>query len=419
MHCAGKTAFHKKIFKSMKVSIINSTLIFSLLGIATSVFGCLREDDGTAAERDLPTISIANQSVPEGDIDQTIQIEVLLSGENRANAVVKFAAVNSGAEALTDFEVLTASPLIFAPGEVKKIIEVKIKGDEVIETKEAFQLKFYNPLNVKLANDVAYISIEDDDDNASGLAIPSGGFVSPNNYQGYNLVWADEFDDATLNLNSWSYELGAGGWGNNELQHYREDNTAIVDGHLVITAKKQNFGSSNYTSSRLVTKGKKIFKFGRIDIRAALPKGQGLWPALWMLGSNIDAVSWPACGEIDIMELTGNLPNRVLGTAHFGANTSQHQQYGNAKYLSGTDNFHDKFHVFSINWEVDKIEFYVDNELFHSLTPANMNGATYPFNKPFFFIFNVAVGGNLPGPPDATTAFPQRMIVDYVRVFQK
>ncbi|MBL7829236.1 MAG: glycoside hydrolase family 16 protein, partial [Saprospiraceae bacterium] len=159
-------------------------------------------------------------------------------------------------------------------------------------------------------------------------------------------------------------------------------------------------------------------KFGRVDIRAALPKGQGIWPALWMLGTNIDAVSWPACGEIDIMELTGNLPNRVLSTVHFGANVSQHQYVSQSKYLSGNDNFQDEFHVFSIIWVADKIEFLIDNEVYHTITPASLNGAPYPFNKPFFFIFNIAVGGNLPGSPDNTTPFPQSMIVDYIRVFQ-
>ncbi len=188
---------------------------------------------------------------------------------------------------------------------------------------------------------------------------------------------------------------------------------------LVITAKDQKFGSREYTSSRLITKGKKQFKFGRIDIRAALPEGQGLWPALWMLGSNIDAVSWPACGEIDIMELSGDLPNRVVGTVHYGPNSSSAQYNSMSKYLDGDNNFQDEFHVFSINWENNLIQFFVDDVLYHTITPASLNGEAYPFNKNFFFIFNVAVGGNFPGNPDGSTPFPQHMIVDYVRVFQK
>lgn len=404
----------------MKILNFYKTLAFSFLATGTVFWGCIKEDDGTAADRDLPTITVADMTVSEGDVDDTLSLQLTLSGTHQTNAVVKFAGVAGTAISPDDFEVLTGGgQLIFAPGETQKNIQFRIVGDGAKELKETFQIKFYNPLNVNLPVDVANIFINDDDDNAAGLVIPTGGFVSPTSYPGYNLAWADEFDGTALDPAFWTFEGGGGGWGNNELQFYREDNTSMVNGNLVITAKKQNFGSNEYTSSRIVTKGKKAFKFGRIDIRAALPKGQGLWPALWMLGSNIDAVSWPACGEIDIMELTGNLPNRVLSTVHFGANTSQHQYVSQAKYLSGSANFQDEFHVFSIDWEADKIQFLVDNELYHTITPASLNGAAYPFNKPFFFIFNVAVGGNLPGSPDNSTQWPQSMIVDYVRVFQK
>lgn len=403
---------------------INKSLAFTLLLTTVCFSACIKEDDGTPAPLNLPAITFDDVTVQEGDTDAVLQLEVTLSGENKTNAIVTFSAISGSAESGIDFEVLTTERLIFAPGETQKIIEINITGDEIREAKEAFQVKFYNPLNVKLTRDLATVTIEDDDNNTAGIDIPSTGYTSPDAYPGYNLVWADEFDAATLNTANWTYEMGDGcpgncGWGNNELQYYREDNASIVNGNLVITAKKQNFGTRNYTSSRLVTKGKKQFKYGRIDIRAALPEGQGLWPALWMLGSNIDAVSWPACGEIDIMELTGNLPNRVVGTVHYGADASQHQFKSMSKYLTGTDNFQDEFHVFSINWEADLIEFLVDDVVFHTITPASLNGAPYPFNKNFFFVFNVAVGGNFPGNPDNTTAFPQHMIVDYVRVFQK
>lgn len=404
----------------MKTRILYNALIISFFATAAVFCGCIKDDDGSPAERDLPTISVADLTVAEDDSDRTVSLEISLSGTHQTNAVVKFAGLAGTAATPSDFEVLTSGQLVFAPGETKKTIDIKITGDEAKEPKESFQIKFYNPLNAELATDVATIVIEDDDDNTSGLVIPAGGYTSPTSYAGMNLVWADEFDGTAVNPDNWTFETGTGanGWGNNELQYYREDNTSILNGHLVITAKKQKFASSDYTSSRLVTKGKKAFKFGRIDIRAALPEGKGLWPALWMLGSNIDAVGWPACGEIDIMELTGDLPNRTLSTVHFGANVSQHQYISQSKYLSGNANFQDEFHVFSINWVADKIEFLVDDEVFHTITPANLNGAPYPFNKPFFFVFNVAVGGNLPGSPDDSTPFPQSMIVDYVRVFQ-
>ena len=396
----------------------------TILAMAITLPSCIDEDDGSPAPLDLPLVSVGDISIAEGDIDDTLHLAVNLSGVNTTNVVLSFAAVPGSAVSPLDYEVLTTGRIVFAPDETSKTIDIKIKGDEIKEINETFEIKFYNPVNAKIEQDIARISIEDDDDNTAGLTIPSSGYTSPDSYPGYNLVWSDEFDGATLNTSNWTFEMGDGcpnncGWGNNELQYYREDNVSMVNGHLVITAKKQRFGGREYTSSRLITKGKRQFKFGRIDIRAALPEGQGLWPALWMLGSNIDAVGWPSCGEIDIMELTGNLPNRVVGTVHYGASVSQHQYISAPKYLSGNDNFQDEFHVFSINWENNKIEFLVDDEIYHTITPASLNGASYPFNKNFFFIFNVAVGGNFPGNPDGTTPFPQSMIVDYIRVFQQ
>ncbi len=401
----------------------SKSLFFFLFFAVMSFFACYEDKDGTPAELDLPVITINDVTVEEDDQDKVLQLEVKLTGNNTTNAIVAFSAIAGTAESTFDFEILTIGKIQFAPGETQKFINIKIIGDEVKEPREAFQVKIYNPLNVTIEQDVATITIEDDDDLTSELVIPTDGYTTPTSYPGYNLVWTDEFDGDSLNTNWWTYELGDGcpvncGWGNNELEYYREENTSIVNGNLVITAKNQNFGGKEYTSSRLITKGKKQFKFGRVDVRAALPKGKGLWPAIWMLGSNIDAVGWPACGEIDIMELTGDLPNRVVGTVHYGANTSQHQFISQSKYLTGNDNFQDEFHVFSIVWEADLIEFYVDDELYHTITPASLNGAAYPFNKNFFFIMNVAVGGNFPGNPDASTAFPQYMIVDYIRVFQ-
>ena len=400
------------------------TLLLALLMLTMAPDGCIDEDDGTPAKLNLPVVTIADYTIKEGDVDQVLQLEVILTGENKTNAIVTFSAVSVTAESNLDYEVITSGQLIFAPDENKKVIEITIVGDEAKETKETFQVKLYNPMNTYIEKDISTITVEDDDDNTSGLVIPSGGYQSPTSYDGYTLKWADEFDGESLNLADWTFEIGDGcpnncGWGNNELQYYREDNTSIVDGKLVITAKEQKFGDRDYTSSRIVTKGKQQFKFGRIDIRAALPKGQGIWPALWMLGSNIDAVGWPACGEIDIMELTGDLPNRILGTIHYGANVSQHQFNSGTKYLDVQETFQDEFHVFSINWENNLIEFLLDGEVYYTITPATLNGAPYPFNKNQFFIFNVAVGGNFPGSPDSSTPFPQHMIVDYIRVFQK
>lgn len=248
--------------------------------------------------------------------------------------------------------------------------------------------------------------------------IPTTGYTTPETYEGMNLVWQDEFDGNTLG-GDWTFETGTGGngWGNNELQYYKEENTRVTDGYLIITAKKESFGGQEYTSSRIITNGKQSFKYGRIDIRAALPKGQGIWPALWMLGSNFGSVGWPACGEIDIMELIGGTgkDNTVYGTAHW-QNGGEYASYGD-HYTLNSGVFADEFHVFSIVWDASTITWYVDDVAYHTIdiTPTELS----EFQNNFFFIFNVAVGGNWPGNPDNSTVFPQQMAVDYVRVFQK
>ncbi|MFD2202504.1 glycoside hydrolase family 16 protein [Shivajiella indica] len=256
-----------------------------------------------------------------------------------------------------------------------------------------------------------------------GFEFPQSGFESPLEYEGYQMVWNDEFEGNTLS-EDWVFEIGDGcpalcGWGNNELQYYRRENTEVRDGYLIIKALQENFGGKNFTSSRIKTQGKKSFKYGRIDIRAALPKGQGLWPALWMLGDNITEVGWPFCGEIDIMEMVGGSQdgkdNTVHGTVHWASNGNW-ANYGGSKRLD-QGILNDKFHVFSIVWDEGKIVWLLDNVAFHEIdtTPQDLN----EFRESFFFLFNVAVGGNWPGSPDGTTEFPQQMAVDYVRVFQK
>ena len=249
--------------------------------------------------------------------------------------------------------------------------------------------------------------------------IPTTGYTTPTSYAGMSLVWQDEFDGTSLDPASWTFETGGGGWGNHELEYYQNDNTTVKDGYLIITAKKETVGSNNYTSSRIKTQDKKAFKYGRVDIRAVLPKGQGLWPALWTLGSSISNTPWPSCGEIDIMEIIGggaDRDNKVYGTAHWGDGTSNtHASYGGSHVLS-SGIFADEFHVFSIVWDASFITWYVDDIQYNKIdiTPAGLD----EFQKPFFFVFNVAVGGDWPGSPNGTTVFPQTMVVDYIRVFQ-
>ena len=409
-HLAAFTVITKHI--NMTTLKIIATLLLSSL----CVFAACKKDPDPAQPA-LPRLSIADVSVLEGNGPGSVSLKVTLSAASNNNVLVNYATLDSTAKAGSDFIGNTDGELLFVSGETEKNIVVQLKGDGVLEADEKFIVLLLNPVNATLARDRAGVTIRNDDaDNP--FNIPATGYSTPETYAGKTLVWQDEFNGTALDLSAWTFETGAGGWGNNELQYYRPENTFFSAGNLIIEARKENFGGAAYTSSRLITKGKKELKFGRIDIRAALPQGQGIWPALWMLGGNISTVNWPACGEIDIMELIGSEPNRVHGTAHYGSTTNQHQYIGDSKVLPGTANFGDEFHVFSIVWEQDKITWLLDDVQFFQITPTTISPSPYPFNQNFFFIFNVAVGGQWPGNPDATTVFPQRMIVDYVRVFQ-
>ena len=247
------------------------------------------------------------------------------------------------------------------------------------------------------------------------------GPTSPSAYDGFTLLWSDEFDGSDLNQVNWNYEIGTGenGWGNNELQYYRAENTTVQNGLLVISAKEENFAGQQYTSSRLTTNDKFSFRYGRIDIRAAMPKGQGLWPALWMLGQNIDTVGWPDCGEIDIMEMIGGSgrEDTVHGTAHW-SNENAHAQFGSSHQLSDGDTLADGFNVYSLIWTEDVIQWYIGDIQYHQMDIDSSPGLS-AFQKEFFLIVNIAVGGNFPGSPNTNTQFSQHMLVDYIRVFQQ
>lgn len=236
------------------------------------------------------------------------------------------------------------------------------------------------------------------------------------------LVWQDEFDiEGAPHSDNWNYNIGTGenGWGNNELQYYtnRLDNASVQNGVLIITAKKESFEGSDYTSARLLTKGKFEQTYGRFEARIKLPWGQGIWPAFWLLGDDSNGTEiWPQIGEIDIMEYVGNEPTRIFGTVH-GPGYSGAQGITKSYELEG-DRFDTGFHIFGIEWGPNYINYYVDDVLYNQITPEDVTGE-WVFNRgPFYIILNVAVGGNLPGAPNAETVFPQNMLVDYVRVYK-
>ncbi len=243
------------------------------------------------------------------------------------------------------------------------------------------------------------------------------------------LVWSDEFDGPAKSppdAKKWGFDTGGGGWGNNELEYYTgELQNAFIDGNgkLVIRAIRETYTgpdhvTRNYTSARLITKGKFAQKFGRFEARIKLPFGQGIWPAFWMLGSDIHTAGWPNCGEIDVMEAIGREPSRNYGSLH-GPGYSRDSSLSGIYMLPGGQQFSDAFHTFAIEWEPKAIRFYVDGNLYQNRTPADIPaGGRWVFDHPFFILFNVAVGGDWPGGPDATTTWPQSMLVDYVRVYR-
>ena len=248
----------------------------------------------------------------------------------------------------------------------------------------------------------------------------------------WSLTWSDEFTGPNGSLpdeRKWIRETGGNGWGNNELEYYtaRPENSHLENGNLIIEARSERFAGSdgvqrNYTSARLKTKGLFSQRYGRFEARIQIPSGQGIWPAFWMLGDDIGSVGWPACGEIDIMENIGREPATVHGSMHgpgYAGNNPLTASYAlPAQNNSNPPRFADSFHIFAVEWEPDKVRFYVDDHLYATQTKANLPpGTRWVFDHPFFILLNVAVGGNWPGSPDASNVFPQRMLVDYVRAY--
>ena len=250
--------------------------------------------------------------------------------------------------------------------------------------------------------------------------------------QEWKLTWSDEFDGpvgALVDSTKWVTETGGQGWGNQERQYYttRATNASLDgSGRLVITARAEAldtsyrcwYGSCRYTSARLKTQGRFQQTYGRFEARIRVPRGQGIWPAFWMLGGDIDRVGWPRCGEIDVMEHIGREPKVVHGTMHGPG-------YSGASGIGGADSLlsglmADDFHVFAVEWAPGEIRWFFDQKEYRRSTPANLPpGAAWVFDHPFFLLLNVAVGGAWPGDPDASTTFPQQMLVDYVRVYQR
>jgi beta-glucanase (GH16 family) len=397
-----------------KLADISLMIAFSFASLS-----CNKKDDNTPAPV-VPVVKIENASQARTTADATMHFTVSLNKTTTVPVSVDYTLTDGTAKAAKDYTAASGTVNIPANQSTAEVA-VQIKGDPnyVRQDNLEFTVQLKNPKNctIGVASATGTIITE----NGSNFVTDNAGYSTPTTYPGYTLVWNDEFSGTALDGNTWNYESGngSGGWGNNELEYYTNSpkNVFVSNGNLIIEARKEAIGGFNYSSARITTQNKKAFTYGRVDIRAKLPKTKGIWPALWMLGSNISSVGWPASGEIDIMELLGQEPAKSYGTLHFGASSASHGQKGNSYTLS-SGTFYDQFHVFSMEWKQDQIKLYVDDNLYLTVNKADLGSSPYPFNAPFFFIFNVAVGGNWPGNPDASTTFPQRMIVDYVRVFQ-
>jgi len=395
---------------------IRLTRLFVLFFAVPLLSGSCGENTVDPPMEELPKMSISSITLFEGDENNIFRFQVSTSKTVTTEAKVNFATEEITAGKGTDF-IEKSGTVTIPANERNAFIEIEIVADTLKEADEQFKVVLSNAVNATLQTAEGIGTIRNDD---TYIDVPDDGYATPESYVGYDLSWGEEFNGSTINTSDWTHEIGAGGWGNQESQYYtdRPENSFLTDGNLIIEALEENYNGAPYTSARLITQNKKLFQYGRVDIRAILPEGQGIWPALWMLGTNISDIGWPACGEIDIMELVGHEPSTVHGTAHWGnQGQSSSDRKGSSYTLSG-EKFSEKYHVFSLIWEPNSIKWLVDDNQYFSLTNSEVNG-NYPFNAEFFFIFNIAVGGQWPGDPDQTTQFPQRMYVDYIRVFQK
>lgn len=388
--------------------------ILTLTAVAGLIFfsGCKQDEAPVVVPEIQFPIDISGL---ENEENRFFEFPLVMNQSTTRDVIVYFETRPITAEENSDY-IPVQDSLTIRCGTASATISVEIVVDEFTEEDEQFRVVITGTSGAFLVGGVqeATGTILNDD---TLIGVTDAGYVSAESYPGKSLVWSDEFNETSIDLQNWTYDLGASGWGNQELQNYtsNDENSYVSNGNLFIVAKEEGI---HYTSARMKSIGLQEFQYGRIDVRAILPFGQGIWPAIWMLGANFPNSGWPSCGEIDIMELLGSSPSTVHGTIHFGADWTQHNYVGQGTSLPSGETFADEFHVFSIDWNEDGITWFIDDQPFYSVTSTVTGGQPYPFDNPFFFILNVAVGGQWPGYPDATTTFPQFMAVDYVRVFQ-
>ncbi len=399
----------------MKKAISLFTLLSFLLFV---IHGCKKEENCCdPLPIDNPIMSISDAAISEGNSGTTnLNFTLSLTKAATKPITVKVKTKDGFAKAGEDYTALDQT-ITISVGESNKLITVSVVADDIKEADDDFQLILSDPVNAVLVNTFATGIISNDD---TKIPVSDAGYSSPTSYPGMTMVWSDEFNGSQLNSNDWNYDVGDGcpncGWGNNELEYYTSgENLYFNSGKMIIEARKESRGGKNYTSTRLTSLGKRLFKFGRIDMRAKLPKGQGIWPAFWMMGETFPTLGWPTCGEIDIMEFLGNDLTKVYSAIHFKSATGARNI---TKSLVNPTPLPDEYHVFSLVWAQDNFKTLIDDKLIGEFKVSDLSGANYPFNEKFYFLINMAVGGNWPGAPNASTYFPQWYYIDYIRVFQ-
>lgn len=399
--------------------MIKNIYKLSFVALLLTVIACEKESTTDIDGVPEPGISIEDISAQEGNSGMTdFNFAISLNRSYPSDITINYTTHEGTAKATDDFQSVTNGSITIEAGKTSGFITVKVVGDDIRENVETFSVELLETNKGVIVKKTATGTILNDDVK---LEIATTGYSTPDNYPNFTLVWSDEFTDG-YDSNIWTNQNGNGcpdlcGWGNNELEYYtdRPENIYTQQGNLIIEAKKESYMGFEYTSSKLITKDKKFFKYGRIDVRAQLPKGKGIWPAFWLMPQHDVYGGWPRSGEIDMMEMVGHQPNQSHGTIHYGNGPSS--IYTTSSYTLPQGILNDEFHVYSLIWEEDLLVWLVDDVEFKRVTPADLNGENWPFNEEFYMIINFAVGGNWPGSPDATTEFPQWLIVDYVRYF--
>ena len=403
------------VYTCYKVDAMKIRITIAMISLF-SVSGCDKSSGDSVSTPD-PTVTVSNATQVEGNGGTSdFEFVATLSNTTSKQVTIAYSLADGTAKAGEDYVAVTNQTVVFQPNETSRKITVSVVADDIKEPDETFTLTVTSAINAKAPTKEATGTIINDD---TKIPVNNAGYDAPSSYPGYTLAWSDEFTGTSLNMVNWSFQNGNGcpdlcGWGNNELENYSPNNLSLQDGKMIIEARNDG---GTYTSSKILSTGKKAFKFGHIDIRAKLPKGKGIWPALWLMPEKNVYGNWPKSGELDMMEMLGHEPNKVYGTLHFGPGPGSTQI--NKNYTLPGGSFSDEFHVFSLIWKQDQIQWLIDGNVYATANKADFGTNNYPFNEQFYFIMNVAVGGQWPGNPDATTIFPQWMIVDYVRVYQQ